>query len=268
VDTKQTLQITFLSLLLIFVSLQSCAPVAVKHPYYPPFTDQEIADILLALKDQETAVHSFFSSGRMTFQGDDSEFEASVLIVGTRNPLKIKIEITHFWGRPLFHIIIKEDRIHILSFPEKRYYVGNIGESVTSNLLPVRLDTNQLWAVGRGFPTLCKYNRVVSSSVDQISLLNGTGAPVQIIDFYPENNLPLQTLLSEQGLQVSFSNFENDNNIQFAQETLLFDQKTEAVLKINIKQMVFNKAIDASIFDLTIPSGFKIYRTGPLLDTQ
>jgi hypothetical protein len=268
VDIKQLRQITFLSLLLIFVSLQSCAPVAVKHPYYPPLTDQEIADILLALKDQEAAVHSFFSSGRMTFQGDDSEFEASVLIVGTRNPLKIKIEITHFWGRPLFHIIIKEDRIHILSFPEKRYYVGNIGESVTSNLLPVRLDTNQLWAIGRGFPTLCKYNRVVSSSVDQISLLNGKGIPVQLIDFYPESNLPLQTLLSEQGLQVSFSNFENDNNIQFAQETLLFDQKTEAVLKINIKQMVINKAIDESIFDLTIPSGFKTYRTGPLLDTQ
>jgi len=69
-------------------------------------------------------------------------------------------------------------------------------------------------------------------------------------------------------LQASFSNFENDNSIQFAQETRLLDQKTEAVLKINIKQMVFNKAIDASIFDLTIPSGFKIYRTGPLLDTQ
>ena len=267
-DIKQIRQITFLSFLLIFVSLHSCAPVAVKPPYSPPFTDQEIAAILLALKNQEDAVHSFFSSGRMTFQGDDSEFEASVLIVGTRDPLKIKIEITHFWGRPLFHITIKGDKIHILSFPEKRYYIGDIGESVTSNLLPMRMDTNQLWALGRGFPTLCKYNRVVSSRVDQISLLKGKGTPVQLIEFYPENNLPLQTFLSEQGLLVSFSNFENDGDIQFAQKTQLVDQKTEAVLNINFKQMVFNKSIDESIFDLSIPSDFKLYRRGPLLDTQ
>lgn len=266
-DIKQIRQITSLLLLLIFISLQSCAPLAVKHPYHPPFTDQEISDILLALKDQEDAVHSFFSSGRMTFQGDDSEFEASVLIVGTRNPLKIKIEITHFWGRPLFHIMIKGDKIHILSFPEKRYYLGNIGESLTSNLLPLRLDTNQLWAIGRGFPILCKYNRVASSRVDQLSLLNGKGTTIQLIDLYPDKYLPLQSLLSEQGLLVAFSHFENDNNIQFARETQLFDQKTKTVLKINIKQMVFNKAIDESIFDLTIPSGFKSYRTGPSLDT-
>lgn len=266
-DIKKIRQIT-LSLLLFFVSLQSCAPVAVKRSFDPPVTDQEIAAILLALKDQEDAVHSFFSSGRMMLQGNGSEFEASILIVGTRDPLEIKIEITHFWGRPLFHIFIKGNRIHIFSFPEKLYYIDNIGESFTSKLLPIRLDTSQLWAIGRGFPILCEYHRATSSRGDQISLLNGKGTTVQIIDFYPKTYLPLRTLLSGQGLLMSFSDFENDNNIQFAQETQLLDQKTEAMLKINIKQMVFNKTINAAIFDLTIPSGFKLYRGGPLLDTQ
>lgn len=267
-DIKRTYPKTYLLLLLIIIFLQSCAPVEVKRPSLPPFTDQEIAEILLALKDQEEAVLSFFSIGRMELQGEDSEFEANVLIVGTRIPLRIKIEITHFWGRPLFHIIIKNHKIHVLSFPEKRYYTGDIGESVNSDLLPLHLDTNQLWALGRGFPNLYRHHRVTSSKADQISLLDGNGERVQLIDFYPEQYQPLQTLLCGQGLQVSFSDFENDGDIQFAQKTYLFDQKTGVALKIKVKQMVFNKAVDESIFDLTVPQGFKLYGNGPLLDTQ
>ena len=268
-DNTRIHQLTLASFLLIFTIFQSCAPVAVqKYPHHPPYTDHEIAAILLDLKTQEHAVHTFFSTGTITFQGKGSEFEASSLIVGTRKPFKVKIEITHFWGRPLFHIIIKDDKIQILSFPEKLYYVGDIGKSVTSDLLPVRLDTNLLWAMGRGFPILCKFNRAKSDVRNRISLFNEQGKAIQLLDFYSESDLPHRTVLSKQNLEVSFSNYNKNDDIRFAQKTQFFDQKTESMLTLKIKQMVFNKTIDESIFDLGIPSDFKTHQTAPLLDTN
>ena len=61
---------------------------------------------------------------------------------------------------------------------------------------------------------------------------------------------------------------ESQGNIHYARETQLFDQKTETLLKITVKKIVFNRAFDESIFDLTVPTGFKLYRSSPLLDTQ
>lgn len=257
------------SFLLIFAVFQSCTPAAVKkYPHHPPYTDQEIADILLDLKTQEHAVQTFFSSGTITFQGNGSEFEASSLIVGTRKPFKVKIEITHFWGRPLFHIMIDGNKIQILSFPEKLYYVGHIGKSVASNLLPVRLDTNHLWAIGRGFPFLSDFNRAESYVGNRISLLNKQGKVIQLLEFYPESNLPHKTLLSNQNLEVSFSNFENHNNIRYARMTRLFDQKSETMLELKIKQMVLNKTIEASIFDIEVPADFEHRQDNHSIDTQ
>ena len=258
----------FLSFLLIFFLVQSCTPIPVKRAVHPPYTDQEINSLLRELKTQENAVHSFFSNGRIMFQRQGSEVEASVLIVGTRDPIKLKIEITHLWGRPLVHILITEKKIHLLSFSEKRYYTGNIGEPFISNLLPIHLDARLLWAIGRGFPILCEYHHATSPEGNRISLLNREKTTIQRIEFYPESDLPHQALYSDHGLEVSFSDFETENNIRFARETGLFDQKAGATLRIDNKQMVFNKAIDASVFDFIIPAGFKLYRGGPRLDTQ
>ncbi len=254
---------------MFFVIFQSCTPIAVnKYSHHPPYTSQEITEILLNLKTQEDAVHSFFSSGTITFQGNGSEFEASSLIVGTRRPFKVKLEITHFWGRPLFHIIVDENKMHILSFHEKLYYVGNIGESTTTNLLPIHLDTNQLWAIGRGFLLLCDFTHAESNLGNRISLLNEQGNVVQQLVFYPETGFPHKTVLSERSLEISFSDFERHNNIPYAGKTRLFDQKNETMLELKIKQMVFNKTIDKSIFDLEIPSDFKTHQQSPLLDTH
>jgi len=258
----------FLSFLLIFFLVQSCTPVPVKRPLYPPYTDQEIKSLLVELKAQENAVNSFYSHGRINFHGQGSEVEASVLIVGTRDPIKLKIEITHLWGRPLVHILITEKKFFLLSFSEKRYYTGDIGEPFLSNLLPMHLDARLLWAIGRGFPILCEYHHATSPEGNRISLLNREKTTIQRIEFYPESDLPHQALYSDHGLEVSFSDFETENNIRFARETGLFDQKAGATLRIDNKQMVFNKAIDASVFDFIIPAGFKLYRGGPRLDTQ
>jgi len=190
------------------------------------------------------------------------------LIIGARDPDRIKLEITHFWGRPLFYILITETTLQILSFPEKRYYLADVREPLPPTFLPVHLDTDQLWALGRGFPLLSRHHHAVSDRGNQISLLNGKGNIVQLINIYPENHLPFQVFFPGQGLRLSFSGFEDDNSIQYAKKTQLHDQEHEIMLELILKQTAFNKTFDKSIFELTPPPDFECIQGNPILDTQ
>jgi len=263
---KKALHTPFSTIFLIAVILQSCAHVRVEPPQ-PPFNDREISDILLSTKNQEDAVHNFFSHGRITLQGNSAEFEADALMIGFRNPFRIKLEITHYWGRPLFHILITETRLHILSFLEKKYYVADVREPIPRDLLPVKIDSNQLWALGRGFPNLSRHKRAVSNHGNQIALLNGEGEAVEVIDFQTEKFLPAQVLFPEQGLMLSFSDFATDNHIQFAKESRLYDPTYGGRLVFNIRQMAFNQTIDRSIFELDVPPDFEYIQGSHFLDT-
>lgn len=201
-------------------------------------------------------------------QGQGSEFEANVLFVGTRDPFEVKLEVTHFWGRPLFHILITETRLHILSFAEKRYYLTNVREPLPSNLPPIRLDLDQLWAIARGFPALHGHARAVSTRENQISLMTKEGNIVQQIEFYDQKNFPVQIIFPVQDLKLSFSDFTNDNNIQYAKKTRLYDNQYKTLLTLDTKQAVFNKPVNRSVFELTIPPDFERIQDDRILDTH
>ena len=105
-------------------------------------------------------------------------------------------------------------------------------------------------------------------SENQISLLNGEGHILQQIDFHDQNILPVQVFFPGQDLRLSFSDFVDDGNIQYAQKTRLYDQKYETTLILHIKQAAFNKTIDRSIFNLTVPPDFECVQDNRILDTQ
>jgi hypothetical protein len=179
-------------------------------------------------------------------------------MLGTRDPSRIKIEITHPWGRPLLHILIQETSLHILSFPEKRLYLGHLGTSAPLNLLPGRLDPDQVWSLVRGYPVLGIYEYANSSKLNQITLLNGKTEIIQVIDLYQESNLPHQISFPEQGIKVSFSDFENENGIYYAEKITLDDPEGEATLALDRNHMVFNKSIPEAVFALEIPPEFTV----------
>ncbi|SPD73954.1 exported hypothetical protein [uncultured Desulfobacterium sp.] len=243
--------------LLVILGLSSCAPISAKHPRYM-LSDQEISYIISNYRNQQDAIHSFVSSGDIVIRGGDgSEFEAAVLIAGTKDPLRIKIEITHFWGRPLVYILISDTAYHIISFPDKRYYEGEIGDRASSMLFRVNVDGDQLWSFGRGFPILMNYNRARCFAENQIALLKEDNEIIQLIDLCPGDSLPCHVFMPEQEIRVSFSDFQNNNDIQYAKKTRLYDQKTEFVLTLNIKEIFFNKDFDPSIFEMEIPQDFE-----------
>ena len=244
-------------MLLVPFLFQACARVPVK-PAPPPFGHQEITRILDQFKEQERLVQTFFSSGRLTVEAQGSESFSNILIVGNKNPLRIKIELTHAWGRPLVHMLINESEIRILSFSEKKYYHGSLGTLDSFKFFPARLNLVQIWALVRAYPSLMNHSRAVSLKGNQITLLNARAESTQILDFYPASSLPRLVSFPARGIAVSFSDFENDNDLKYARKIKLDDPKTETILALKLKQMVFNKAIPKSIFEMKKPGDFEL----------
>ena len=71
--------------------VQCCALIPVK-PVGPPLDPKKITKVLADFEDQERRVNVFFSYGTISVEGYFSEIESDIVIVGIKNPLKIKIE--------------------------------------------------------------------------------------------------------------------------------------------------------------------------------
>ncbi len=243
---------------LLFASFffQCCAPVSVQQPSRL-FDQKKITDLVSMGREQERRVHALFSSGRLTIKRRGSEAELNTLIAGVRDSGKIKIEITHPWGRPLLHILLNEKRFQILSFSEKRYYSGHLGSLDPSGFFPGMLDPDQIWTFVRGYPVIRGHNRAVSLKDNQATLLNTNGEFVQVIDFYPQNSPPCSVFFPGQDIKITFSNFQNEDGIYYARKVGLNDPRTGSQLTFDLKQVVFNKVIPKEIFQLEKPAGFE-----------
>ena len=241
----------------LLLLLSCCARVAVTPPS-PPLDHPAIAGIISAFKEQGVAVRTLFSSGTLTIDIKGSESDATILIVAIRDPSKIKIEITHTWGRPLLHILISGSRIDILSFTDKRLYSGQLGTYDLSRLIPVPLSPELLWTLARAYPVLLKYNRVLSLKGNQITLLDQRKDKIQVIDLYPTSDLPHRASFCQQNAEVTFSDFQNNGGIRYAKEIGLNSPEDNARLSFEIGQMVFNKPVPEAIFRLETPLDFEL----------
>ena len=122
----------------------------------------------------------------------------------------------------------------------------------------MRLDPDQIWALIRGFPQVLKHDRAISLKEDQIAFLNADGEKIQVIDFYPQSTLPCLMSFPGQKVEVSFSDFQNEDGTYYARKIGLNDHKTHSILMFDLKQIVFNQAIPKAIFEMEKPIGFKI----------
>ena len=256
----------FISILLAVV-FQGCGTPRVRTPRYP-FHVRTVSHFLKTMEEQRDAVRNFVSSGRIRLRDRGSGFEADVLIVATRNPLRMKLEVTHFWGRPLFHLLLDESGIIIVSFPDKTYYTGDGTGLIPSRLLPVRLRPDQLWAAVRGFPVPVPGNRAVSSGGDRVSFLDENGDAIQHVEFRNDNGFSVRAEYPGQGLRIAFSKFSRKDMILYARRTRLTDRGNGTNLTLDTRQIVFNTSIDKAIFDLTVPPGFHRLRDHRPLDTH
>jgi hypothetical protein len=234
----------------------SCAPVTLKQA--PLILDeQKIADFISMAREQDAQVRSLISAGRLTIRKRGSETGLNVLMAGERDRDKIKIELTHSWGRPVVHILVHGKRFDIVSFVDKKFYLGSLGTTDPSGFFPGRLELDQIWAFVRAFPVVPKHSSAVFSRENQITLLNSNGGTVQVVDFCNHSNLPCRISFPEQGSTVLFSKFEQKGGTLYARKVELRGANVEGAIEMDLKQFVFNETIPQEIFQLEAPEGFE-----------
>lgn len=228
------------------------APERGPLPYDP-------AVLIKRMLDQEERVSSFYASGTVSAKGWVWKSEADLLIAGTREPLKIKLEITHPWGKPILHILIDNNRLEVLSFDEKRIYLSELtSESISRFFLPGEFcDLNLIWSVLRGYPHIAVYDRTSYSDIYRINLINQEDMDIEIIDLYPENLLPKRILFPRDSLDIFFSGYRESDGIDYAEEVTVNNFEGGKDLTIKTRKMVFNKPVPDEIFTIEKPANFE-----------
>ncbi len=238
------------------ILLDNCAPVKVK-PTAPPLDRQDINRVIAEAREQEQRVKALFASGTVTFRREDSGSKAHILIAGTRDPLKIKIELTHPWGRPLLHMVIKEKGVEILSFTEKRYYLGTLKEFSSWKLFPGPLKLSQMWGLARGYPSFPDFADAFSAQGNRITLLNHRGETAASIELYPEKRFPRVISFPQQGMVFSYSDYEVEDGIYHARTIQCKALDGKRALEMKVRQSRFNKTIPEEVFRMEKPEDFK-----------
>ncbi|MFC1868868.1 hypothetical protein ACFL0H_12150 [Thermodesulfobacteriota bacterium] len=234
-----------------------CATIYRPTPKEPLSLD-EVKTVISRIQEQEDKVASFYSSGTILVKDWKWESEADILIAGIRRPLRIKIEITHPWGRPILHFLIDNRRLQVLSFNEKKLYLGDFTPETLSRFFPgIFFDYNMIWAVLRGYPTLKSHIRIISPGANRISLLNQKGEDIEVIELYPENLLPKRVSFPGNYVDMAFSGYKENNGIYYAAEVTVKNIKGGRALLLNNRKKAFNGTIPDQIFILKKPPGFE-----------
>lgn len=249
--------ISFLLVSFVFILLSNCATIY-KVPPLKPLSDQDVETILFGIQEQGNKVFSFYNYGALSIKDWNWESESHVLIVGSKNPFKLKIEVTHPWGRPIVHILIDEMRLKVLSFTDKKFYLGAVTPKALSKFLPGTFDAQLIWAALRGYPNLLKYHRSITLESNQIRLFDEKEKVVEIIDVYPDSLLPKLVFFPGLGITLAFSDFQENNGIYYARKVRVVDMKGKRNLVLKNRKMVFNKSIPEQIFQLEKPPSFSV----------
>jgi hypothetical protein len=248
--------IPFLPTLWVIVFLAGCASIS-PSVLRKPFTDKQLEYILSRIQDQDERVFSFYRMGRLLAKDTLWEQEAHILIAGTKQPFRIKIELTHPWGQPIAHILVLRERLEVLSYAEKKIYVSPFPTHALSRFFPGELDDQLLWAAFRGYPALRDHERVASLKAHQISVFDEKEKVVETIHFHSESLQPEKVSLPDAGVSLVFSDFQEEKGIRYAQMVRVSQGRFGRKLTLSQGKVVFNKTIPDQLFVLERPPGFK-----------
>jgi hypothetical protein len=243
----------FILALIGLIALSGCAPALFKKP----LSDQELGRVVSLLRAQEEAANTFFTTGQMVVKDWYWDQEADTLIVGTRTPLRMRIEVTHAWGQPIFYLQVVGRTFKALSYGEKKFYMGDLTPGALLKFFPADLDARLIWEVLRGFPTLRLDDRVESRRADQLSFLESNREEVETLDLDPESGLPTKASYPERKVAVGYTDYRQEGSILYAGQVRVTQMQGTRTLTLKNGKMVFNKPIPDEIFRMDVPPGFE-----------
>jgi hypothetical protein len=243
-----------LSVVLLFCS---CAAIE-KRPAEKPLSEQEVAAVIATMREQERLVTSLVASGKLSVRNWYGETESDVLLVGTREPFKVKIEIAHTWGQPILHILVHEGRLEVLSFLEMKVFRSPFTPHALSRFFPGELDPMLIWTVLRGYPALCAHDRALSGMGRQVRLLNGEERALEIIHLSADGRLPRRVSFPVRQIDLEFLEFQEQEGIFHAARVEVNPLHGGKKLTLRTHRMILNRNIPKEVFALHVPPTFQI----------
>jgi len=229
-------------------------------PAGPPMSERQVEEALSRLKDQEGKVSSFYARGNLLMKNWYSEEESGIVIAGSRNPFRIKIEVTHGWGQPILHVLIDRGKLEVLSFQESTLYVGDFTPEALSRFLPGPLTPDLIWSALRAYPTVSPHSKVLSPEAGRIDLYGRDNEKVETIQFGRETLHPERVVLPRQQVALSFSDFVETDGVIHARGVEVDHKKSRGKLLLRNEKTVFNKPVPNEVFTLDKPPGFMVSR--------
>ena len=249
----------FLSYLVIFIYtlVLGCASLT-QFPPAKPFSQKESERIISNLKNQEEKVSSFQGTGTVMIKKGEEEIEANLFAVGS-NSNKIRLEITHPWGRPLLYIVADEKSVSVLSLRDKKFFRGSPHSLEIQQLFLCGLDLDLAWKIFSGcVPMLSISGKILSSKPHEISLYDKKAEIVEIISFSPKTFLPQSIYFPKKGLSILLSEFDQGHFGPHPFKIKVVKESEKQLLMIRYKYFTLNKPIPEEIFQLNPPPSFEI----------
>ncbi len=242
--------------LLILALISGCAAL---RPARPPLSPSEVETVLHRLTTQNERVTTFYSMGSVSLRQwvVESE-EADILVVGSRDPLRIKVEITHSWGAPVLHILVDRERFEAFSYPDKVFYTGPATPGVLNRFLPSPPDLDHMWALLRGYPDLPEPASVRSEEGPRVACgPDCPGGASWSLKLHADTLEPERLAFPDSRLQVAFDDIRTADGIRFAGVVRFLPQDRSGQVVIRNRRMVFNREIPDAVYTLKTPGPYR-----------
>jgi len=244
--------------LLTAVFVQGCA-TSPKNLSRQQLNMPEAEQIIAGMESRENMVRSFYSIGVVSVKGWLIDSDADILIAGVKDPFTMKIEITHSWGKPILHVLIKDNRLEVLSFQEKAIYEGAYSSEALSRFLPgLDLGQDVIWSILGSRPQVIKHDTIGEPMPGRIRLVDETGREVESIFLPVTKYIPSRISLPVQSLEVLYSEIREVNGVSYAGEMELKGLKSGKDLGLKVKSQSVNTDLPEQIFSIERLPSYKI----------
>jgi hypothetical protein len=248
-------------ILFVCTALFGCAQL-VPYPQAPPFSQQETAQLIAGLRTQEDKVASFQGIGKLRFKDGEEVSEANLLAVGSR-PLKVRLEISHPWGSPLFFLVVNEKHTQAVSFVEKKVFRGDLSHLPVRQFSVLMLDLDSTWMVLSGCVPVLPHGRAASLKPYEIRLFDTEEEVREIITFSPGSRLPRSVSFPDKGIAVVWSDYERSDWGLKPSRIVIMSEVHNQSAEIRYKRLLINRSVPEEIFRLAPPPGFEIVELNP-----
>jgi hypothetical protein len=237
--------------------LVGCAPLRSLPPARPISQDQA-HHLITQMRMRADEVSSFVGVGKLLFREGEGETSMNLLAVGQR-PSRVRLELTHTWGKPLIHLVADKQNTSVLSLVENTFYSGPSNRLNRRQFFPFELDLEIVWVILSGRIPILPHCTVESLRQNEITLLNGQGETVERLTFVQDGSIPRSIHLPRQGLTVAFSHFKEGGMGPYP-SMVSISQGDQRHVEIRYTSLEFNRPIPEELFDLNPPPDVKIIR--------